>query len=171
MKRKNLQKFLSVFCSILILSSPFQTYAFAKGISKVTSIIYSSKNENHSNNNLLVDNSAQSSNAATTSTNQSSNIVSDAYNYKDLTKNVDPRTGAFSISYKIADVVGNGFEDPMIPLSINYSSLSQADRFGLGKGWAWNLTYYDTKTGMLSLSNGGTYKLDIGQGKLKYYKL
>ncbi|MBX9838849.1 MAG: hypothetical protein K2X69_11125, partial [Silvanigrellaceae bacterium] len=172
MKTKNLQKFLSVFCSLLILSSSFQTYAFAKGISKVTSIIYNSKTEKYINNKaLLVDALAQSANGATNSSNQSSNIVSDAYNYKDLSKNVDPRTGAFSISYKVADIVGNGFEDPTFPLSINYSSLSQSDRFGIGKGWSWNLTFYDPKTGMLNLSSGGSYKLDIGQGKLKYYKL
>ncbi|WP_161998270.1 hypothetical protein, partial [Silvanigrella paludirubra] len=97
--------------------------------------------------------------------------VSDAYNYKDLSQSVDPRTGAFSLSYKIGDVIGNGFEDPEISLSINYSSLSSSDAFGLGKGWSWNLSHYDTKSGMLSLASGGSYKLDIGTGKLKYYKL
>ncbi|KAB8033673.1 RHS repeat domain-containing protein [Fluviispira multicolorata] len=99
-------------------------------------------------------------------------LTSDAYNFKDLSKHVDPRTGVFSMSYKIVDVSGAGFEDPVFPLSINYSSLSQSNTFGIGKGWTWNLTRYDVSSETLSLSGGGSYKLQYGsQNVLRYYKL
>ncbi|WP_186644076.1 RHS repeat domain-containing protein [Fluviispira vulneris] len=102
----------------------------------------------------------------------SNNIVSDAYNFKDLTQQVDPRTGAFSVSYKIVDVSGVSIEDPVFPLQINYNSLSQSDIFGLGKGWSWNLTRYDVQSETLYLSSGGSYKLQYGsENILQYYKL
>ncbi|WP_397601966.1 hypothetical protein [Silvanigrella sp.] len=102
-----------------------------------------------------------------------SSITSDAYNFKNLSQTVDARTGALSISYQIAEVVGNGFEDPSFSLSINYSSLSSiaTKGFGLGKGWNWNLTRFNPESRMISLSSGGSYKVDFGKGNLKYYKL
>ncbi|MBX9838567.1 MAG: hypothetical protein K2X69_09680 [Silvanigrellaceae bacterium] len=174
-----LNKVTALFSTGLMLSTPFQSYVYASGISKLTAVVYSSAEGAKSTQKVAKTTGAElsgtSAYAQSTSGNQgggdSNKPVSDAYNYKDLSQSVDPRTGAFSLSYKIGDVVGNGFEDPEISLSINYSSLSSSDIYGLGKGWSWNLSHYDTKSGMLSLASGGSYKLDIGTGKLKYYKL
>ena len=181
MKRNHvLNKVTALFSTGLMLSSPFQSYVYASGISKLTAVVYSSAEGAKSTQTVAkstagTELSGTKAYAQSASNNQggadSNKPVSDAYNYKDLSQSVDPRTGAFSLSYKIGDVIGNGFEDPEISLSINYSSLSSYDAFGLGKGWSWNLSHYDTKSGMLSLASGGSYKLDIGTGKLKYYKL
>ena len=165
-----------------MLSSPFQSYVYANGISKLTAAVYNTSQEGSHQAGKTGAKSAgvelsgaQQAKAQSGGTSQggadSSQPVSDAYNYKDVSQSVDPRTGAFTISYKIGDVIGNGFEDPEISLSINYSSLSSSNLYGLGKGWSWNLSHYDTKTGMLSLGSGGSYKVDFGTGKLKYYKL
>ncbi|WP_158999501.1 RHS repeat-associated core domain-containing protein [Pigmentibacter ruber] len=178
MKRNQVfTKITALFSSGLMLSNIFQSYAYAHSVSKLTSIVYNSSKEVVSNGKLGKNSAinagsgqanAQSSNDQNSS---SSSVFSDAYNFKSLSQTVDPRTGAFSVSYKIGDISGNGFEDPEISLALNYTSTSFANSFSLGKGWSLNLSHYDTKTGMLSLASGGSYKLDLGKGKLKYYKL
>ncbi|MBX9837700.1 MAG: hypothetical protein K2X69_05205 [Silvanigrellaceae bacterium] len=172
-KKINLNKFTSFLFILIMLFQPFQSYVYASGISKITNTIYnstqnSSKSLKSDKINLNLENGYSQAQAQAPSNNSA---VSDAYNYKSLSQTVDPRTGAFSISFKIGNIVGNGFEDPAIPLSLNYSSLSNSDVYRLGKGWSWNLTHYDTKSGMLILGSGGSYKLDIGTGRLKYYKI
>ena len=179
MKKKLVtKKVTAIFGVGLMLSTPFQSYAFASGVSKLTSSVYRSTEGQASASQALGSlNIAKGvfgfigSSASAQDSQGNSKTVSDAYNFKDLSQTVDPRTGVFSISYKVAEVVGNGFEDPAVSLSIHYSSLSNSNGFGLGKGWGWNLTHYDPQSGMLSLSSGGSYKLDEGKGKLKYYKL
>jgi hypothetical protein len=172
-KKILLNKLTSFLIILIMIFQPFQSYVYASGISKITNMIYNSS-QNSSNSlksdkiNLNLENGYTQAQAQASSNNS---VVSDAYNYKSLSQTVDPRTGAFSISFKIGNIVGNGFEDPTIPLSLHYSSLSNSDVYSLGKGWSWNLTHYDPKSGMLTLGSGGSYKLDIATGKLKYYKI
>lgn len=178
MKRNHVfTRITALLSSGLMLSNTFQSYVYANSISKLTSVVYNSSKE-------VVGNGKVSKNAALNAGagqaraqgageqgSSDSSPYSDAYNFKSLSQTVDPRTGGFSISYKIGEITGNGFEDPEISLSLKYTSTSFANAFSLGKGWSLNLSHYDTKTGMLSLASGGGYKLDLGKGKLKYYKL
>ncbi|WGL61380.1 RHS repeat-associated core domain-containing protein [Pigmentibacter sp. JX0631] len=168
MKNTKLKRILAIFCIILTSFLQFQSYVYAINISKVTEVIYGNDTKISRSKAL-----AQSQNTGSSSSNAlNTNNLSDANNFKDLTKNVDPRTGALNISYNIGNISGPGYESPSIDLKIVYSSLANnSDRFGLGKGWFWNLTYFDSKTSMLYLSNGSSYKLDLGKSVLKYYKL
>ncbi len=168
-----IKKCTSFLIILIILFQQFQSYVYASGISKLTNTIYNSSQNTSKSLKLDQKNKSFEKGVKKAIAQEQSNksVVSDAYNYKSLSQTVDPRTGALYISFKIGDIIGNGFEDPLIPLSINYNSLSNTDIYSLGKGWAWNLTHFDTRSGMLILGNGGSYKVDFGTGKLKYYKI
>ncbi len=169
MKNVKLRKILAVFCSLLISSLQIQSYVFANSVAKLTATLYGSELQKPKQQAL-----AQSSNnlsSSSTPQNSNSNTISDANNFKELNKSVDPRTGALSLSYNIGSISTVGFENPTVDLKLIYTSMSANDRFGLGKGWAWNITYFDTKSSMMYLSNGSSYKLDLGRSILKYYKL
>ncbi|WP_158998748.1 RHS repeat-associated core domain-containing protein [Pigmentibacter ruber] len=174
MKSNRFKRFLAIFCIILTSFLQFQSYIYALSISKATEIIYGNDSlGSRTKFKAMAQNQGSVQTSASSSENFSNiNNLSDANNFKDLTKNVDPRTGALNISYNIGNISGSGYESPSIDLKLVYSSLANnSDRFGLGKGWFWNLTYFDSKTSMLYLSNGSSYKLDLGKSVLKYYKL
>ncbi len=189
------KKTLSIFCIFIMFIQTYQTtYGYSLVISQEKTLDKSTNKdlENSANvpllnksddkirNKISNDNKYNLDNASAkkrtkrdlNSSSSANKLLSDAYNFKDLTQQVDPRTGAFSVSYKIVDVSGVSIEDPAFPLQINYNSLSQSDTFGIGKGWTWNLTRYDVQSETLYLSSGGSYKLQYGsENILQYYKL
>ncbi len=169
MKNVKLRKILAVFCSLLISSLQFQSYVFANSVAKLTATLYGAELQRPKQQALAQ--SANNQSSTNTQQNSNSNTISDANNFKELNKNVDPRTGALSLTYDIGNISTIGFENPSVDLKLIYSSMSAIDRFGLGKGWSWNITYFDTKSSMMYLSNGSSYKLDLGRSTLKYYKL
>jgi hypothetical protein len=176
------QKIIALMCNTLIIFQPISYYASAQTSSAIPpnqnkEVLQSQKNDQEK----LSIPSGQKKNASShhiqkrsvsSDKEKTSPVVSDAYNFKNFQQAVDPRTGVLNITYPIANITGNNLEDPSINLSLNYSSLGNRDAFGLGIGWGWNLTHYDPKSGILSLSNKGSYKVEIGKSeKLKYYKL
>lgn len=90
---------------------------------------------------------------------------------------VDPRTGLYSFSFPIINIVANGNLGPEINLSLNYNQLN-TDNIGFGKGISFSLTYYDALNKILYLSNGETYRIkenpqgiEVEQRKLKTFKI
>ena len=105
-KNHVLNKVTALFSTGLMLSSPFQSYVYASGISKLTAVVYSSAEGAKSTQKVAkstagTELSGTKASAQSVSNNQggadSNKPVSDAYNFKDLSQSVDPRTGSFSI--------------------------------------------------------------------------
>lgn len=68
---------------------------------------------------------------------------------------VDPRTGLFNAHYTLARLTGLDGKGPTCDLTLHYSSL-RANESGLGDGWAFNFSWYDSRPRLLTLSNGQT---------------
>lgn len=84
---------------------------------------------------------------------QASNFVSTAQG------GVDPRTGLFSFSMPLANLVGNNNLGPALPLALSYTPLSTDNSLGLGIGCSLGLSNYDHKGGLLTLSTGEQYPI------------
>ncbi|WP_432324173.1 RHS repeat-associated core domain-containing protein [Yersinia enterocolitica] len=84
--------------------------------------------------------------------------------------NVDPRTGLFSASIKIADITGNDQRGPQLPLTLQYTPFS-TDNCGLGAGWSFNWTRFDTSSRTLFSSSGERFKTAVGNALLLQQKL
>ncbi|WP_338637429.1 hypothetical protein [Spirobacillus cienkowskii] len=98
---------------------------------------------------------------------ESSLPFSDAVNFSSFDQSVDPRTGTFSINYPIFDIKSRDFESPSFQLLLKYNSLfAEQKYFDVGRGWSWNVTHYDSKSGMIYLSHGGIYKIDFSKKNL-----
>lgn len=68
---------------------------------------------------------------------------------------VDPRTGLFNAHYPLAKLTGLDGKGPTCDLTLHYSPL-RANESGLGDGWAFNFSWYDSRPRLLTLSNGQT---------------
>lgn len=106
---------------------------------------------------------------------QGSFIYSEGKNYHTPGKlSVDPRTGAVNYSYRLGGVAADLKRGPKLSLSLFYNSLDNSDRFQLGRGFRYNLTYYVVDTQHLVLSNGSTHKVRLdeqGNPETQYQKL
>ena len=83
---------------------------------------------------------------------------------------VDPRTGLFSSSLHIMDVHGNDLTGPTFPLTLNYAPFTGRN-CGLGAGWSFNWTEYDTRSRTLFASTGERYKTAGELATLQQHKL
>ncbi|MEB0128841.1 hypothetical protein [Pseudomonas sp. CCI2.4] len=68
---------------------------------------------------------------------------------------VDPRTGLFNAHYPIATLMGLEGRGPVFDLTLHYSPL-RANESGIGDGWAFNFSWYDSRPRLLTLSTGQT---------------
>ncbi|MET0119245.1 MAG: RHS repeat-associated core domain-containing protein [Sedimenticola sp.] len=106
---------------------------------------------------------------------QGSFTYSEGKNYHTPGKlSVDPRTGAVNYSYRLGGVMADLKRGPKLSLSLFYNSLDNSDRFQLGRGFRYNLTYYVVDTQHLVLSNGSTHKVlldEQGNPEIQYQKL
>jgi len=75
-----------------------------------------------------------------------------------VSSNVDPRTGMYTCTATLGHNSENLSRGPKIPLMIGYSPF-QTQNFGLGVGWAFNFSSYDTNTSILNCMNGENYTI------------
>ncbi|EDT37590.1 YD repeat protein [Burkholderia ambifaria MEX-5] len=80
-----------------------------------------------------------------------------------LQTGVDPRTCQFFLSFPLPEVLSHRLLGPRVSLSLNYSALSAANTFGLGKGVSLGgISAYDQKSRRILLSNGESWFVDGG---------
>ncbi|MCY4329057.1 MAG: RHS repeat-associated core domain-containing protein [Endozoicomonadaceae bacterium] len=72
---------------------------------------------------------------------------------------VDPRTGILMVHFKVGSLLSNIGHGPDINLQINYSSNTLANPDGIGAGWSWNLTHFNTITNQLTTAGGQSFWL------------
>lgn len=94
----------------------------------------------------------------------SGSLTSAAFKFDSFVRSgVDPRTGSYSCSVSLgatpADVAGG----PKVPVTLAYDSFNDLD-LGLGAGWSIRTCSYDRQRRKLTLTNGETYQLFIGDG-------
>ena len=104
-------------------------------------------------------------------------------NYYTQTKNfmssvndeVDPRTGLYSASLSLGNIVGNNGNGPEIPFTISYSPTSETN-IGFGMGFTTGMTMYDSQKKRVTLNTGEHYvinengnTLSVRQMKLKTF--
>jgi len=71
---------------------------------------------------------------------------------------VDPRTGLFNAHYPLAVLMGMEGKGPLCDLTLRYSAL-RANEAGLGDGWAFNFSSYESRSRLITLSTGQTIEL------------
>ena len=99
-----------------------------------------------------------------TFTSQAVNFVSS------LQTGVDPRTGQYFVNIPLVEINANNQLGPMLPLSLNYSSLSD-NNSGFGIGFSLGLTSFNNLTNILTLSNGEKYRVIPGTDMILYGKV
>jgi RHS repeat-associated protein len=85
-------------------------------------------------------------------------IYSNAFNFNDFVAGgVDARTGMYTFSLSLGELMAGGLNGPLVPIQLQYSSINTIDS-GFGKGWHLALTRYDVLNKVFSLSSGERYK-------------
>ena len=85
-------------------------------------------------------------------------LSSGAFNYSSFIQSgVDPRTGAYSCSLSLSDLLSNHLCGPAIPLVLSFNSFDSRN-LGLGTGWSLRMSAYSRTTQKLSLSSGASYQ-------------
>ncbi|WP_421091180.1 RHS repeat domain-containing protein [Pseudochrobactrum sp. MP213Fo] len=74
--------------------------------------------------------------------------------------NVDPRTGLFSVSITLCEFRGGNLIGPSQPVILTYSPLSSVD-YGLGIGWCFAWTTWDTNSGYLYSKYGESLNANL----------
>lgn len=105
-------------------------------------------------------------------------VSSNAFNAASFVSNgVDPRTGQYTVSVSLPALNGNQLCGPSLGLSLNFSPINTQD-CGYGIGWDLPLSQYRPSTGVLSLSNGESFKVEgagdtatIPEQKIETFKL
>ncbi|WP_268798538.1 RHS repeat domain-containing protein [Pseudomonas huanghezhanensis] len=77
---------------------------------------------------------------------------------------VDPRTGTYSFSFSLSDMLANNLSGPSFSLRLGFDLFNRKDQ-GFGINWAIPLTYFDNQAKTLYLSNGTSYKAEFAKGK------
>ncbi|MDR6714640.1 YD repeat-containing protein [Pseudomonas hunanensis] len=103
-------------------------------------------------------------------------VHSNAFNFLSfLQHTVDPRTGQYTLSIELPELVGNDLSGPSLPLRLAFNPLNDQDS-GFGHGWILNLSQYVPATNMLSLHTGDSFKVtgsgdqpDIRERKLETF--
>ncbi|QPC85597.1 hypothetical protein GA830_01710 [Mesorhizobium sp. NBSH29] len=86
-------------------------------------------------------------------------VHSNAFNFLSFVQQgVDPRTGQYTVQLSLPDLLANDLAGPSLPLSLSFNPLNAVDRgFGLGFGLA--LSQYNSRTRILSLGSGESFKV------------
>ena len=155
-------------------------YSFTNQIKSVSKQLSASKSNPHkdtlssdANKLSLVKSTHHMAAKATLKNSKGDSIVSNAFNFSSMYKgSVDARTGSYSFSAQLGKVSGNDNFGPSYNYALHYSS-SDPKNHGYGFGWSDSLSHYDNTTQMLSLSTGGSYKLQWSGNvpSIQYYKL
>ncbi|WP_164721180.1 RHS repeat-associated core domain-containing protein [Burkholderia stagnalis] len=90
-------------------------------------------------------------------------VHSNAFNFLSFVDaGVDPRTGFYTFSIALPNVMANDLTGPALPLSLAFNPLQTDDR-GVGIGWSLRVSHYDRIAKQLRLSTGETYRaVDTG---------
>ncbi len=90
-------------------------------------------------------------------------VHSNAFNFLSFVDaGVDPRTGFYTFSIALPNVMANALTGPALPLSLAFNPLQTDDR-GVGLGWSLRVSHYDRIAKQLRLSTGETYRaVDTG---------
>lgn len=95
-------------------------------------------------------------------------ITSNADNFSDfISSGVDPRTGTYSFSIKLAEFMSHKTLGASFSLMLNYSASSSND-MGFGRGWGLALSRFDKNSNTLSLSTGQSFKIDFNFSTSEY---
>ncbi|WP_198391334.1 RHS repeat domain-containing protein [Burkholderia ubonensis] len=73
---------------------------------------------------------------------------------------VDARTGLFTCTAQLPEVLANDLMGPSVALGLSYSPLGDAD-VGYGRGWSLSLSRYDKLARVLYLSTGEQFRVDV----------
>lgn len=82
-----------------------------------------------------------------------------------LEKGVDPRTGQYSCAIDVWKAANQARNCPPLKLTLCFNPLNAAS-LGLGKGWSFNLTYYDHKRRTLDLSTSESFQVRESQSSV-----
>lgn len=83
---------------------------------------------------------------------------SGAYNFLSfISSGVDPRTGTYSFSLSLSNILANALTGPPLPLVLKFNAL-QTTNLGFGVGWGIALSSYSRKTRQLNLSSGASHR-------------
>ena len=97
----------------------------------------------------------------------SSTAQSNAFNFSSFVQNsVDPRTGQYTLSIALPELMGNDQMGPALPLRLAFNPMDPMDA-GFGHGWRLNLSQYVPASNLLHLQTGETLKVtgsDLGDG-------
>ncbi|CAB3751708.1 RHS repeat domain-containing protein [Paraburkholderia humisilvae] len=78
---------------------------------------------------------------------------------------VNARTGQFTVSLKIGDLIANNGMGPKLPLTIEYVPFDNDNVYALGIGCSLGLSHYDRANLLLTTSSGEQYKtIESGDG-------
>lgn len=100
------------------------------------------------------------------------NFSTHAANFTEaLRTGADPRTGQFFITLPFLECTANRLLGPHITLTVNYSTLSTANLFGLGNGVTLQgVSVYSPADNRIMLSSGESWYVDSG-GRIPHRKL
>lgn len=88
-------------------------------------------------------------------------LSSGAFNYLSFIQSgVDPRTGSYSCSLSLSDLLSHRLCGPAIPLILSFNSFNALNQ-GLGTGWSLRMSAYNRITQKLTLSSGASYQAFI----------
>ena len=91
----------------------------------------------------------------------STSVHSNAFNFMSFIEGqVDPRTGLYTCSIKLPELLANQLCGPVVPLHLNFNPLNGADS-GFGKGWNLQLSQFNPSNGKLALYTGEVFKVNI----------
>lgn len=102
----------------------------------------------------------------------SAGFTSHASNFTgSLQTGADPRTGQFFINSVLVEVRSHRLLGPLLHLSLSYSSFSDVNFFGLGKGVSLGgISWFDQKSHRIVLSNGESWEA-TGAGEIRNRRL
>ncbi|WP_338473794.1 RHS repeat-associated core domain-containing protein [Pseudomonas sp. MS646] len=86
-------------------------------------------------------------------------VHSNAFNFLSFVQTgVDPRTGFYTVSLSLPELLSNYLRGPLVPLTLNYNPLNTNDS-GFGTGWNLALSQYTPSTQIVSVYSGQTFKV------------
>ena len=91
----------------------------------------------------------------------STSVHSNAFNFMSFIEGqVDPRTGQYTCSIKLPELLGNKLCGPVVPLHLNFNPLNSGDS-GFGEGWNLQLSQFNPANGVLALYTGEVFKVNV----------
>lgn len=86
-------------------------------------------------------------------------VHSNAFNFQSFVQTgVDPRTGMYTASLSLRELLSNYLRGPLVELTLNYNPLNTLDS-GYGKGWNLALTEYSPHIQVVRLYSGQSFKV------------